>query len=398
MQNVYVMKLFNFLLCSTIFYTSASSQNTISKDVLGDDVLKQVSHNLNSLKSIRYDLKRELNYASENYHNETTWNIYYEFQSADTIIGFKYQIEDETAKQFFNGTEKFEMDKKLKTIKINDQPDQKSFNSSSAFYNSIITLKNVLPLIIANKTIFKNVGDTTITNTSYYLITLYLNKKRIQNLGKGFDAMTTKSNFIYKIIINKKNYLPVEVLQVNDGNTDFIKTSFTNINTNNLLPSELSWYYSTYTGDYKLAVQQELPQLIPVGSYAPQWTLPLYNKDENIVLKNFKGKVVLIDFWIKNCGPCIKSIPDLNALQVKFKNKKFEILGINSYDTKEDISWFCNKHKPNYKNVMNGKVIAEKYGVTGFPTVVLINKEGKVLFAGASLEKSNIEKMIEEAL
>lgn len=398
MQNVFVMKLFYLLLWSTISYTSASSQNTISKDVLGDNVLKQVSQNLNSLKSIRYDLKRELNYALENYHNETTWNIYYEFQSADTIIGFKYQIEDETAKQFFNGTEKFEMDKKLKTIKINDQPDQKSFSSSSAFYNSIITLKNVLPLIIANKTIFKNVGDTTITNTSYYLITLYLNKKRIQNLGKGFDAMTTKSNFIYKIIINKKNYLPVEVLQVNDGNTDFIKTSFTNINTNNLLPSELSWYYSTYTGDYKLAVQQELPQLIPVGSYAPQWTLPLYNKDENIVLKNFKGKVVLIDFWIKNCGPCIKSIPDLNALQVKFKNKKFEILGINSYDTKEDISWFCNKHKPNYKNVMNGKVIAEKYGVTGFPTVVLINKEGKVLFAGASLEKSNIEKMIEEAL
>ena len=392
------MKPFYLLLSSIIFYTSASCQNSLYKDVLVNKILRQVSQNLNSLKSVRYDLKRELNYSSENYHNETTWNSYYDFQSADTIIGFKYQIEDEMAMQIYNGTEKFELDKKVKTIKINDQPNQRSFSSSSVFYNSIITLKNVLPLIIADKTIAKAIDDTLINKKPYYLITLHLTKRRMQNLGNGFDAMTTKSNLIYKIIIDKTNDLPFEVLQINNKNEDFIKTSFTNLNINSPTPPEFSWYYSTYIYEYKPAVQKDLPQLISVGSLAPEWTLPLYDKKENIALRNFKGKVVLLDFWIKNCGPCIKSIPDLNALQQKFKNEKFEILGINSYDPREDIIWFCNKHKPKYKNLMQGKEIAVKYGVTGFPTVILIDKNGKVLYSGNSLEKIKNEKMIEKAL
>ena len=192
--------------------------------------------------------------------------------------------------------------------------------------------------------------------------------------------------------------MPFEVLQVNDRNDDFIKTSFTNINISSPSPSEFSWYYSTYVNEYKPTVQKDLLQLISVGSLAPEWTLPLYNKKENITLRNFKGKVVLLDFWIKNCGPCIKSIPDLNALQQKFKNVKFEILGINSYDPKEDIIWFCNKNKPKYKNLMQGKEIAVKYGVTSFPTVILIDKNGKILYSGNSLEKIKNEKMIEKAL
>ncbi len=387
-----------FILISSFLFISMKSNNIKLKDIVADSILQKMSTKLNSFKNIRYDLKRELNYSSENYHNEMNWTVYFDFQSADTIIGFKYQIEDETAKQVFNGTEEFETDKKGKTIKIDDQPDQKLFSSISAFYNSIITLKNGLPLIIADETIAKTVSDTAINNTSYYLITLSLNKRRIKNLGKGFDAMTAKSNLIYKIIIDKKDYLPLEVLQVNDRNNDFIQTRFTNITANIPLPSELSWYYSTYTNEYKPAVQKEAPQLISVGHSAREWILPLYNKEENIKLSNFKGKVVLLDFWIKNCGPCIKSIPDLNALQEKFKNKKFEILGINSYDTKEDIGWFCNKHKPNYKVLMQGKAIAEKYGVSGFPTVILIDKEGKVLFSGVDFEKSEIEKLIEKAL
>jgi thiol-disulfide isomerase/thioredoxin len=381
-------------LCGT---TLTVSSQPVTESI-ANRILKKTSDKLNRLDNIRYNHKRELNYSSENYHNETNWTVYFDFKSTDTIINARYLIEDETLKQVFNGTEKFELNKTSKTIAINEQPDQKAFSGSSAFYNSLYTLKNVLPLLIADNTIAKHVSDTTLNNTPCYLVTLNLNKRRIKNLGKGFDAMTTKSNFIYKIIIDKKDELPREVLQVNDVNNDFIKTSFTNIQSDNYVPSELSWYYSTYTDEYKPAKSKDQPQLIQVGSYAPAWLLPLHNKDENVALANLKGKVVLLDFWIKNCGPCIKSIPELNALKERFKNKKFEIFGINSYDAKEEINSFCNKHKPTYTILMQGKPVAEKYGVDGFPTVVLIDKEGKVIFAGTGLEKAQIEKMIEAAL
>ena len=219
------------------------SQNAV------DSILGKAYQNLNGLKNLKYHNTRELNYSSENYHNISKWIAYYEFQRADTILGFKYQIEDSTSKQVFNGTEKFDLNKKMRTIQINNNPNKGSLDDHSALYNSLITLKNVLPLIINDNSATKTIADTTISNTSHTLITINIGKRRIQNLGKGFDAMTTKSNFIYKIILKKDSNLPFEVLQINDMNNDFIKTSFTNIETNTSGPSELSWYYSTYAND-----------------------------------------------------------------------------------------------------------------------------------------------------
>ncbi len=209
--------------------------------------------------------------------------------------------------------------------------------------------------------------------------------------------MQTKSNFIYKITIDKISNIPIEVLQKNDLNDDFIKTNFTNINISPNQPAENSWYYSTYMDEYKQTKQKEIPQLISVGSIALDWTLPLYNKNENISLFELKGKVILLDFWFKNCGPCIESVPHLNAINKKYKNKNFEILGINTWDTKKDIDGFCNKHGVTYKVLMNGKHLAENYGVNLFPTVILIDKVGKVLYSGG-FDQSKLEKLIEKSL
>lgn len=372
------------------------SQN--STNSMADSVLQKMSYELKSLKSVSYDYQLQLNYVSENYHAKLGGNVYLDFQSKDTVIGLKYQIENEDLKEVFNGTEKFNLNKKDMTIEIKNQPEKNDFSNMSFFNNSIITLKNALPAIIADKTIPKALSDTTLNKTPYYVVSFSFVKKMLTPLGGGFYTTTLDRNFIYKIIVDKKSYLPMQVIQTNNVNNDFVKTSFTDFNTNAQHPSDLSWYYSTYTDKYKPAKQKEIPQLVSVGSIAPDWTLPLYDKNENLSLSKFKGKVILLDFWIKNCGPCIESVPHLNALEEKFKNKKFEILSINSYDPKEDISWFCNTHKTNYKVLMNGKDVAEKYGVPGFPTLVLIDKEAKVLYSSGGFDYAKIENLIEKAL
>ena len=377
------------------------SQNAISPLEKPNSILIKISQKLSSLKNIRYDNTRELNYSSENYRYISKWTGYYDFQSKDTINGFKYQIADSTSKQFFNGTEKFDLDTKLKTISIDDHPNKKTISELSALYNSIITLKNVLPLLILDKTATKYVNDTTINNTPYTVINVNIGKRRIQNLGFGFDTMKTKSNFIYKIIVAKNNYLPFAVLQTNDLNSDFIKTSFTSIETNTTSPSELSWYYSTYTNDYKLAGQRPNEQLVSNGSLAPEWKLKIYNNNKTISLSDLKGQIILLDFWIKNCGPCIQSVPHLNKLQNKFKNKNFKLISINSYDSKEDVNWFCNKHKADYPVLLNGKSVAEKYGVSGFPTFFIIDKAGKIIYSKAGYDESiqsEVERIISAAL
>lgn len=376
---------------------TAYSQNTVSNEQKAILTLQKVSNKLKSLKIFSYDIKRELNYASENYHNISEWSCYFLFDISNGAVGFKYQITDAASNDFFNGTEKFELNKANKTIQINNNPQKQDFKSLSYLYNSIVTLRNILPLIISDQNSAKTVSDTIIDNHPYELITINTGKRRIQNLGEGFDAMQTKYNFIYKITIDKISNMPMVILQKNDLNNDFIKTNFTNINISPNQPTENSWYYSTYTDEYKLAKQKEVSQLIPVGSIASEWTLPLYNKNENVSLSGLKGKVILLDFWFKNCSPCIESIPHLNVINTKFKDKKFKILGINTWDLQKDITTFCNKHKIGYDILMNGKELAKRYGIDEFPTIVLIDKEGKVLYSGG-FDQSRIEELIEKAL
>jgi len=120
-----------------------------------------------------------------------------------------------------------------------------------------------------------------------------------------------------------------------------------------------------------------------------------------ISLDELKGKVILLDFWIKNCGPCIQSVPHLNELQNKFKGKNLKIISINSYDSKEEVSWFCNKHKTDYTVLLNGKAVAGKYGVSGFPAFFIIDKTGKIIYSHAGYETSigsEIEQVIKNAL
>lgn len=379
----------------------AYSQNTISKQREAISVLQKASDKLNGLTTLSYAIKRELNYASEDFHNISEWLCYFNFDPTNATVGFKYQINDSKSSDFFNGTEKFELNKATKTIQINDNPRKEDFQSLSYLYNSIVTLRNVLPLLIADQNSNKTVTDTIINNHPYEVVTINMGKRRIQNLGEGFDEMKTKYNFIYKITIDKINNMPIEVLQKNDLNDDFIKTNFTNINFTPNQPAETSWYYSTYTKEYKPAESIVIPSLSSIGSFASDWKLTAYKDNKQFSLSNLKGKVILLDFWIKNCGSCILSVPHLNKLLERFQNMDFELISINSYDSKGDVGKFFNKHKIKYPVLLNGKTIAENYGVSAFPTFFVIDKSGKIIYSQTGFDESStskIEKIIKKAL
>lgn len=367
-----------------------------------DSVMARVSRKLHTLKSIKYDDIRELNYPSENYHVVSTWASYYDFKSTDTLAGFKYQIEDTASKRVFNGTEEFFLDKKARTMQIDDHPGKNNFRGLSFLYNSLVTLRNVFPILISDIAAVKTVSDTTIDRTSCILITADIGKRRIQNLGTGFDAMQTRNKFIYKIAVDKDTWLPLEVLQINDLNNDLIKTTFKNIEIEPRGPEDLSWYYSTYTNEYKQGPDKSgMHPLIPINSSAPEWSLESFNGGNTVSLKDLKGKVVLLDFWIKNCGPCIESVPHLNELQEKLKAEKFKIMSINSYDPKSDVGLFCKNHHVDYPVLLNGKMIAEKYGVDSFPTFIILDGNGKVIYTQAGYDasvESKIEEIIRKAL
>lgn len=375
------MKYFlTFILCFFELFLAFGQKNSSA-----DFTLNKVYESLNNAEFLSYDLTRESDFPSEDFKNTISWKCYFDFDKKENILGFRYQIDNPSLKEIYNGTEHFVLNKESYTLEVSEKISDKSFESKSYLYNSLITLRNILPLVISDDKAMKTIKDSAIGKNLYQVVTVDIGKRRINNLGTGFDQMTTEYNFIYELMIDKSTSFPLQIIQKNNLNKDFIKTIFKNIETQPKKLSESSWFYSTYKTDFKLRKDEKKKLL--TGSLAPEFELKVFDENKFVSLKDLKGNVIMLDFWIKNCTACIESVPHLNELQEKFKSKKFKLVSINSYDSQEKIKWFQNKYQVKYPILIDGKKIAEKYGVAAYPTVILINQRGEIIFTREAFDE-----------
>jgi thiol-disulfide isomerase/thioredoxin len=344
------------------------------------EVFRKVSKALGKLKTVHYTYRREFSYPSESYLSKTEGQMYLDFTTDAQLVGFRYQYSHNGEFATFNGSEIFSNNLEDKTLSIKRNLTPASFEGNSWIYNSIVTLKNALPMIIADNSITKTVGDTLFNGKKCYNLKFMLPNKQLTYLGKGYSPVTIKRTFVYKVLVDKITNLPLAVLQTNTTNNDLNRTDFVNATTKTQSPAETSWYSSNYLKDYTLA-QEGKPELIKANVAAPDWQLTSAESNTPISLSQYKGKLVLLEFWIKNCSYCIGAVPKLNTMQQQYPAEKFKILAVNMEDNREMIAVFKNKQKPEYELLYGDKKIGKDYGIYFFPTIVLVDKDGKIIYA-----------------
>lgn len=126
----------------------------------------------------------------------------------------------------------------------------------------------------------------------------------------------------------------------------------------------------------KLAVTAA--SLLPLGP-APAWQLKdLEGKPVNF--DQFKGKVVVVDFWATWCPPCRAEIPGYIALQKKYGKDGFAIVGISLDQAgPEVVKEFVAKNRVNYPIVMGDEAVVAAFGgFEAIPTTFLIDRAGQI--------------------
>jgi peroxiredoxin len=133
---------------------------------------------------------------------------------------------------------------------------------------------------------------------------------------------------------------------------------------------------------------------------APEFALK--DADGKIVkLSDYRGKVVLLDFWATWCGPCKIEIPWFMEMQRTKKDKGFEVLGVAMDDEGwEAVKPFAAKIGMNYRLVIGNDQTAQMYGgVDALPTTFLIDRGGKIAAVHVGLtSRKDIEDGVEQLL
>jgi peroxiredoxin len=144
----------------------------------------------------------------------------------------------------------------------------------------------------------------------------------------------------------------------------------------------------------RLITEQEISSrgLLQIGMVAPDWKL----KDAEGVehkLSDYRGKIVIMDFWATWCGPCLKSMPEIQKLHERFKNRGVVVLGITTNDDSKLAANYVEQKGYTYDFLFEGELLKD-YNATALPTLYVIGSNGKIIHAEIGIRAETMESLV----
>ena len=113
--------------------------------------------------------------------------------------------------------------------------------------------------------------------------------------------------------------------------------------------------------------------------FAPDFSLPGVT-DEIIKLSDYKGKIILLNFWATFCVPCRLEMPSLQALSEKYQNDNLEIIAISvDHGREKSVKKWIAKNNLNFPIALEGQNAGNAYEVSALPVTFIIGKQGQLI-------------------
>jgi len=144
---------------------------------------------------------------------------------------------------------------------------------------------------------------------------------------------------------------------------------------------------------------KEIQSTLVEGSQFPDFA----EKDlagNSLSVANYKGKVVLVDFWATWCAPCVYELPKVQKMYEKYHDKGLEIIGISLDKSQDTLKTFVKDRNIPWPQFCDGKFwdnkLSQKYGIQSIPATFLLDGQGKIL--ARDLRGDELDAAIAKAL
>ncbi|MCF0200898.1 MAG: TlpA family protein disulfide reductase [Bacteroidales bacterium] len=262
------------------------------------------------------------------------------------------------------------------------------------FSKSSSPLKSILNDEEAEKTLLQD----TLWNGKlcYQLLATYPE----QEMDTFWKIQITKTE--YRLLIEKESMIPVqysEMMEILDQgipcvqyNQYTLKDYRVDVGYEDKTFMAQADYAFCKMKDYK--PMEEIP-LLDSATIAPNWTCPT-SEGKEVSLSDYQGKVVILDFFYEGCGPCMLAAPVLQQLYEKYRDQGLEVIGLNPYDTADEITELKEERGLNYTMVCCDRDLPTAYHVQGYPTMYILNRDGSIAFSHVGYGPSTDETLEEQ--
>lgn len=132
---------------------------------------------------------------------------------------------------------------------------------------------------------------------------------------------------------------------------------------------------------------------------APDFTLKDL-KGNSVKLSDYKGKIVILNFWAVWCKYCKQEMPDLNEVNKELeKDNKAVILAVDVQESSNTVNEYLKSNNINLKVLMDTEgTVAQTYGITGYPTTFVLNRDGSLYtYISGATDKETLLAYIDKA-